>query len=184
MHFLFNTHEHLEDLLSYETLWDTLTYGTSKYQKCHTNFQNKILIHFSFWNLKLQQNNLEDEGKQYFTSNEHINKTWVKWMMSVTRWGISILEWKSSVETCISKSGRESGPQTSFYLPQKQGRTLANLSNDSTEVDPDKSLSPISIKKGKPMRSIGGTWGKTILEKTLFIICQMLSIMNPGKRSI
>lgn len=89
---------------------------------------------------------MEDGGGSIFKSNGNTNKTRVKRVKSLTRWGISILEWKSSVKTCIPKSGRESSQQASFYLSRAQVNLWqANLSSHGTEAGPNHPTPPISI---------------------------------------
>ena len=82
---------------------------------------------------------MEDGGGSIFKSNEHTNKTRVKRVKSLTRWGISTLEWKSSLKTCIPQvKRRKQCQQASFYQPGAQADLWqANLAGYGTEAGPD-----------------------------------------------
>ena len=82
---------------------------------------------------------MEDGGGSIFKSNEHTNKTRVKRVKSLTRWGISTLEWKSSLKTCIPQvKRRKQCQQASFYQPGAQADLWqANLAGYGTEAGPN-----------------------------------------------
>ena len=82
---------------------------------------------------------MEDGGGSIFKSNEHTNKTRVKRVKSLTRRRISILEWKSSVKTCIPQVKRRKQCRQASYQPRAQADLRqANLSGYGTEAGPNR----------------------------------------------
>lgn len=182
MRFLLNIHECLEGPVFCGTLWETLTYGNSNYQKCHTNFQNKTIIHFRFWNFKLQ-NSLEDGGKQCSYS---------KWTHSQNQREVDDVSYKVGNLHHGMKN-----PVLKLESPSREEKVCKHPSTCPRNKAEPWPFSPATAQRQVPtspfsslyeereaMRSTGGTWGETILKKTLLGRCWRVSIRNPGKRSI